>query len=238
MANDYFQFKQFLIRQDKCAMKVCTDSCVLGAAVDVAGAKRILDIGAGTGLLSLMVAQRAPEAHLEAVEIDPEAADQAQENISISPWADRIQLFPISLQELEASNPAPYEVIISNPPFFQASLKSADPGKNQAKHTETLSFFEIISFAQKYLTPSGRMHILLPPHEARVFEQEAHKAGLFTQSILWLEATPQGKLLRAIHSYTRHPVASIKESTLPVREKDHSYTAAFQELLQEYYLIF
>nr|WP_262890702.1 methyltransferase [Rufibacter sediminis] len=226
-----------MIRQDQCAMKVCTDSCVLGSAADVSGARRVLDIGAGTGLLSLMVAQRAPEAFLEAVEIDAAAARQAQENIAASPWADRIQLFSLSLQAFEATQPQPFEVIISNPPFFQASLKSADAAKNQAKHTETLSFTEILSFAHRFLTAEGRLHILLPPHEAKVFAQEAHQKGFFTNHILWLEATPQGKLLRAIHTYSRRP-STVTESVLAVREKDHAYTAAFRELLKDYYLIF
>ncbi|WP_345890339.1 tRNA1(Val) (adenine(37)-N6)-methyltransferase [Rufibacter aurantiacus] len=237
MANDYFRFKQFLIRQDQCAMKVCTDSCVLGAWADVTGAKRILDIGAGTGLLSLMVAQRAPEAQIEAVELEAAAARQAQENISGSPWADRVRLFPMGLQEFEATQPVPFDAIISNPPFFKASLKSSDAVKNQAKHTETLSFAEIVSFAQHFLTPEGKLHILLPPHEARVFEREAHQSGFFTNSILWLEATPHGKLLRAIHTYSRQPSAPA-EQVLAVREKDHSYTAPFRELLKDYYLIF
>ncbi|WP_207435636.1 methyltransferase [Sabulibacter ruber] len=237
MANDYFQFKQFLIRQDRCAMKVCTDSCVLGAYAQVAGAKRILDIGAGTGLLSLMVAQRAPEAHIEAVEIDPAAAAQAQENICLSPWADRVRLFPMSLQEFAQINPGQFDIIISNPPFFQASLKSSDAVKNQAKHTETLSFTEVISFSARFLSSEGKLHILLPPHEARVFEQEAHANGFYTNNILWLEATPGGKLLRTIHTYSRLR-STMSESTLAVREKDHTYTQAFRELLKDYYLIF
>ncbi|MGV3538835.1 MAG: tRNA1(Val) (adenine(37)-N6)-methyltransferase [Rufibacter sp.] len=238
MANSYFQFKQFLIRQDKCAMKVCTDSCVFGAYAEVESAKRILDIGAGTGLLSLMVAQRAPQAQIGAVEIDPAAALQAKENISASPWAERISLFPVSLQEFAATKPAPFDVIISNPPFFQASLKSADAAKNRAKHTETLSFQEIIGFAENFLQPNGLLHILLPPHEARVFGQQAHAAGFFPQKILWLEATPGGKLLRAIHTYRRSHRKLVIETSLAVREKDQTYTPQFRELLKDFYLIF
>ncbi|AMM50214.1 hypothetical protein TH61_02155 [Rufibacter sp. DG15C] len=238
MANDYFQFKQFLIKQDQCAMKVCTDSCVLGASVDVTDAKRILDIGAGTGLLSLMVAQRTPEGtQIEAVEIDQAAAQQAKSNIERSPWASRITSHAQSLQAFQETKPAPFDVIISNPPFFQASLKSADTAKNVAKHTETLSFTELLQFAQQFLAPDGKLHILLPPHEAKVLEKEAHQLGFHTQHILWLEATPGGKLLRAIHSYTKAP-APLTQSRLPVREKDNAYTATFQELLREYYLIF
>ncbi|KAA6435931.1 methyltransferase [Rufibacter glacialis] len=218
-------------------MKVCTDSCVLGAFADVQGARRILDIGAGTGLLSLMVAQRASQAQVEAVEIDANAASQAQENMAASPWANRVKLFPMGLQEFALTQPQAFDVIISNPPFFQASLKSADGAKNQAKHTGSLSFAEVVSFAQRYLAPEGKLHILLPPHEAGVFEREAQAAGFHTRQILWLEATPQGKLLRAIHTYTRQPSATTS-STLAVREKDGEYTLTFQELLREYYLIF
>jgi tRNA1Val (adenine37-N6)-methyltransferase len=237
VANDYFQFKQFLIKQDRCAMKVCTDSCVLGAYARVSGAQHILDIGAGTGLLSLMVAQRAPEAVIDAVEIDPDAAAQAEENISQSPWADRVRLFPVSLQQFAKTSPEPYDVILSNPPFFQASLKSPDAAKNKAKHTEALSFTEITAFAAQYLAPTGKLHILLPPHEARVFEREAQAAGFQTEKILWLEATPGGKLLRGIFTYSRE-AAVVTEQTLAVREKDHQYTSAFQNLLRAYYLIF
>lgn len=238
MPNPYFQFKQFLIRQDRCAMKVCTDSCVLGAVAEVAGADRILDIGAGTGLLSLMTAQRAPEAQIEAVEIDPAAATQAQENVNQSPWANRVKVHAVSLQEFAQNNPAPFDVILSNPPFFQASLKSHDSAKNKAKHTQTLSYTEIVSFAERFLHPDGKLHILLPPHEARVFEQEAQAAGFHTQQRFWLEATPQGKLLRGIFSYGRTPVIDVPETWLPVREKDHQYTPAFRELLRDFYLIF
>ncbi|MFC6997658.1 tRNA1(Val) (adenine(37)-N6)-methyltransferase [Rufibacter roseus] len=237
MANDYFQFKQFLIKQDRCAMKVCTDSCVLGAYADVAGARRILDIGAGTGLLSLMAAQRAPEAQIEAVEIEPDAAAQAQENFLASPWANRLKLHRQSLQEFVLQAPGLFDSIISNPPFFQASLKSTDVAKNTAKHTGTLTFKEIVAFAQKFLKPNGKLHILLPPHEAKVFEQEANTAGFFTNQVLNIEATPNGKLLRAIHSYSRQ-ASPLQTHWLPVREKDGSYTLPFQKLLQEFYLIF
>jgi tRNA1Val (adenine37-N6)-methyltransferase len=218
-------------------MKVCTDSCVLGAAADVSGAKRILDIGAGTGLLSLMVAQRSPDAQIEAVEIEAAAAKQAQQNIAASPWAHRMRLWPMALQEFAETQPTPFDAIICNPPFFQASLKSADTAKNRAKHTESLSFSEIISFAQRFLSLEGKLHILLPPHEANLFAQEAQQAGFYTESILWLEATPAGKRLRAIHTYSCQATIP-SESILAVREKDHTYTRAFQELLKEYYLIF
>lgn len=217
-------------------MKVCTDSCVLGAWAGVGSAKRILDIGAGTGLLSLMLAQRNKMACIEAVELDPAAATQAQENFNTSPWAQRLFLHPTSLQAFQKTNPTPFDAIISNPPFFQDSLKSADAVKNQAKHTGTLSFTEIVSFARQHLTATGTLHILLPPHEAKVFEQVA-AAGFFTSKILWLEATPDGKLLRAIHSYSRQESA-LEERRLAVREKDGTYTAAFRELLRDFYLIF
>ncbi len=218
-------------------MKVCTDSCVLGAWADVTNARRILDIGTGTGLLSLMLAQRAPQATIEAVELDLLAAQQAEQNFTNSAWNRRLKVHPISLKAFEKTNPALFDTIICNPPFFQASLKSLDAAKNQAKHTGTLSFAEVISFAQHFLTVDGTLHLLLPPHEAKIFEKDAEAAGFFTHKILWLEATPNGKLLRAIHSYSRQP-STLEIYHLAVREKDNTYTAAFKNLLQDYYLIF
>nr|WP_225986681.1 methyltransferase [Rufibacter sp. LB8] len=225
-----------MIRQDQCAMKVCTDSCVFGAYVPVAKAQRILDIGAGTGLLSLMVAQRAPHAKIKAVEIDAAAARQAQENVAQSPWPGRIEVLGTSLQEFAATQPAPFDTIICNPPFFQASLKSPNAARNTAKHTGQLSFGEILAFADRFLSAEGQLHILLPPHEANVFRQEAALHGFYPHDILWLEASPGGKLLRAIHAYARAKTEPT-EHTLAVKEQDHkTYTQPFQELLKPYYL--
>ncbi|MFD2248095.1 tRNA1(Val) (adenine(37)-N6)-methyltransferase [Pontibacter ruber] len=238
MANSYFQFKQFRVEQDKCAMKVCTDSCVFGAYVDVNSAKRILDIGAGTGLLSLMVAQRSG-ASIDAVEINPEAQEQAKENFSQSPWADRLMLYPMSLQEYAQETRAIYDVIFSNPPFFLSSLKSENAAKNTAKHTGDLLFEDILTFAQQHLTSQGKLYLLLPPAEAQHFSDLARNHNLYLIETLEVYTRVGGKCIRHIQSYSFAPATAPVVKQLFIREADAvTYTSEVKELLREYYLIF
>ncbi|MBC5993303.1 tRNA1(Val) (adenine(37)-N6)-methyltransferase [Pontibacter cellulosilyticus] len=238
MANSYFQFKQFRIEQDKCAMKVCTDSCLFGAVLDVAGAAHILDIGAGTGLLSLMVAQRS-QASIDAVEINPEAQQQAQENFSISPWAGRLKLHPESLQEFAAHKQQRYDIILSNPPFFISSLKSPDAAINAARHVEQVFFEEILRFAQQHLTSSGKLYLLLPPPEAILFQKLAQKYDLHLAHTLEVYTKVGGKCIRHIQTYTFDAVPAATVDQIAIREMDGvAYSPAFIELLKEYYLIF
>ncbi|MGV3502492.1 MAG: tRNA1(Val) (adenine(37)-N6)-methyltransferase [Adhaeribacter sp.] len=237
MANDYFQFKQFRIQQNQCAMKVCTDSCLLGAYARVEKAGYILDIGAGTGLLALMAAQRS-QAWITAVEIDAAAAAQAQENIAASPWATRVLLRQQSLQDFEESNTRLFDLILCNPPFYQASHKSPDPARNVAMHSHALSFAEIIRFCKRFLQREGLLYMLLPPAESRIFESLAAESGLFAREKLHIHTRTGGKHLRTIQVLGHQAPALVTESQLDIRQADHSYTEAFRELLREYYLIF
>ncbi|WP_299703850.1 methyltransferase [uncultured Pontibacter sp.] len=238
MPNSYFQFKQFRINQDLCAMKVCTDSCVFGAYVEVRQAKRILDIGTGTGLLTLMVAQRS-EAVVEAVEINPEAQLQAAQNFAESPWAERLHLHSMPLQEFAKTCTQQYDLILSNPPFFLASLKSDDAAKNTAKHTGDLLFEDILTFAQKHLTPEGKLYLLLPPVEANHFAELAKVHELYLAETLEVYTRTGGKCIRHVQTYTFEPTAQAVTKTLDIREEDSTtYTADFTALLRDYYLIF
>ncbi|MBD1397916.1 methyltransferase [Pontibacter sp. JH31] len=238
MPNTYFQFKQFRINQDQCAMKVCTDSCVFGAYVEVAQAKRILDIGTGTGLLALMVAQRS-EAVVEAVEINPEAQAQALQNFQESSWAERLKLHPMPLQEFAKTCAQQYDVILSNPPFFLASLKSDDAAKNSAKHTGDLLFEDILTFAQQHLSKEGKLYLLLPPAEAAHFGELAKANGLYLCDTLEVYTRTGGKCIRHIQTYTFRPTSAAKGHALDIREADGTtYTAHFTALLRDYYLIF
>ncbi len=236
MANTYFQFKQFRVEQDKCAMKVCTDSCVFGAYINVAGAKRVLDIGAGTGLLSLEVAQRT-EATIDAVEINPEAQVQATENFAASPWADRLTLHPKSLQQYAAQPQPGYDVIFSNPPFFLASLKSETAAKNTAKHTGDLFFEDILQFAQAHLSLQGHLYLLLPPAEALYFEKAATKFGLYLVETVAVYTSIGGKCIRHIQAFSKNPTEAPVTKQFCIRLEDNvTYTPEFVELLQPYYL--
>jgi tRNA1Val (adenine37-N6)-methyltransferase len=236
LANSYFQFKQFRVEQDKCAMKVCTDSCLFGAAVNVSKAERILDIGTGTGLLSLMVAQRM-DATIDAVEINLEAAAQASENFALSPWADRLHLHPVSLQEFAKFNQQHYDVILSNPPFFLASLKSGNAAKDSAKHTGDLFFEDILAFAQQHLTRQGKLYILLPPAEALHFAELATDHQLHLTETIEVYTYINGQCIRHIQTYSFVKSASPTTSKLHIREVDKvTYTSEFSELLKVYYL--
>jgi tRNA1Val (adenine37-N6)-methyltransferase len=237
VANDYFQFKQFRIHQDQCAMKVCTDSCVLGAWAPVAQAEAILDIGAGTGLLSLMAAQRSA-AHITAVEIDARAARQARENMAASPWADRIRVLNQSLQDFEKGNDQLFDLILCNPPFYKASHKSPDEARNVAMHSHELSFEEILHFCLRFLPPAGTLYMLLPPAESRQFESLAADHGLYSQAKLLVYTQTGGRHIRTIQAYGRQAPAIIAESYLDIRRPDNTYTEAFTTLLRDYYLIF
>ncbi|MGV3641770.1 MAG: tRNA1(Val) (adenine(37)-N6)-methyltransferase [Adhaeribacter sp.] len=237
MANDYFQFKQFRIGQQHCAMKVCTDSCLLGAYARVEPASHLLDIGAGTGLLALMAAQRS-EASITAIEIDARAAAQARENIAASPWAGRVQLLHQSLQDFEQNNARLFDLILCNPPFYQASHRSPDQARNVAMHSHELSFGEIIRFCKRFLQAEGSLYMLLPPAESRVFESLAAENGLFVQERLFIYTRTAGKHIRTIQVLGHQPAALEKESQLDIRQADNSYTEAFRELLRDYYLIF
>lgn len=239
MPNDYFQFKHFRIEQAACAMKVSTDACVLGAAAAVEGAARILDVGTGTGLLALMAAQRNPTARVEAVEIDAEAAAQASRNVAAAPWAARIRVHARSLAAYAATAPAPFDHILSNPPFFRRSLRSPDAQRSAARHAaaDTLSFAELASFAAAHLTAAGRLTVLLPPPEMQEFEQEAARVGLSPISRLVLHHRPGSKPLRHITAFG-FGAPPVTAAELTIHDADEGYSAAFRALLRDFYLAF
>lgn len=237
--NSHFQFKQFIIRQDRCAMKVCTDACVFGAWIDVEAAERILDIGAGTGLLSLMAAQRSSGAVIHAVEIDPDAAAQALENKELSPYGDRIKVVNTAIQEF-TTQPG-YDLIITNPPFFQGDLRSPNHRKNGAHHAEFLTFEELLQSVDRLLKPEGRWAVLLPPDESAQLADMALRKGWITVSELLLYHEFTRKPLRRMTTFARKTEnsESVFRSEIAIFEFDgKTHTVAFRKLLQDFYLNF
>jgi tRNA1Val (adenine37-N6)-methyltransferase len=238
LPNDYFQFQQFRIAQGDCAQKVSTDACILGAAADLGGATRILDLGTGTGLLALMAAQRAPAAIIEAIEIDLAAAAQAAANAAASPWADRIQVHPLSMAAYAAARPGLFSHIICNPPFFRRSLAPPDAARATARHEGegSLTFGDIIRFAGAHLGPGGTLTVLLPPPEMQQFEQEAAAGGLPVRARLVVQHRPGGRATRSISTFGRGEPVRLQTSSLVIQNTDNTYSTGFQALLGGFYL--
>lgn len=242
MGNSYFDFKQFSIRQDRCAMKVGTDGVLLGAwcrlassadSVDGSHTPRLLDVGAGTGLISLMLAQRYPEAEIDAVEIDAEAAAQCQENFDASPWSNRLHIHATSLQGFQTD--AQYDLIVSNPPFYNATLKPADEGRAVARHFDSLPTAEIIRFACAHLSPSGTLALIYPHQYETSLMTEFAKSGLSLTRLCDF-ITREGKpAKRRLIQFSRiaHP---IETESLIIRGIDNIYTPQYIALTEPFYL--
>ena len=232
-----FHFKQFSIEQDLCAMKVSLDACLFGAVCEVATAKRILDIGTGSGLLSLMLAQRC-NAQIDAVEIDADAYKQAILNFQNSPFNQRIKAHQSSIQNfVNAQKPHQYDTIICNPPFFTHQLASQNPKRHLARHNDALSFEDLAQSITHCLHPAGKTWLLLPPQEQQNFDKQANAHSLYLQThfkILARENTPS-KL--GIFVYSKSPSKLIEEQTISVYQADSTeYTQEFKGLLRDYYL--
>ena len=239
MANSFFRFKQFEIHQEACAMKVSTDACVLGAWAELDGASRLLDIGAGTGLLSLMAAQRNPNASVTAVEVDEAAYAQARDNCARSPFKGRIRAECASIQSFD---PLEYfDGIITNPPFYQADLRSPHAAKNRAHHASDLTLAELASHVDRLLRPEGCLNILLPVRESAYFRTQVLGAAWSRTRQLYLAHSPRKEPFRELSTYCRNSSSGdvASEQMLYIYEADGTtHTAAFRQLLADFYLAF
>jgi len=239
MPNNFFRFKQFIIHQQHCAMKVCTDACLFGAWVaNIITAKKlqsntVLDIGAGTGLLSLMLAQQSNNSIIHAIEIDIDAAKQAAANFAASPWQDQLHIFNISLQSFLSS--LPYDFVISNPPFFQNDLASPNAQRNVALHSHQLSLEELLSAIQVHLSVDGHFAVLLPYHRMQLFERLAQSTGFYLHQKTLVQQTPTHSFFRSMLLFGREQQAPV-QTTIIIKDDEGKYTNAFVALLKDYYL--
>lgn len=250
MANTYFQFKEFIVHQEHTAMKVCTDACLFGAwlAQDdkILKSNLIIDIGTGTGLLSLMLAQATSRNEnpciITAIEIEPNAAAEASSNFKLSPWQERLQLINDSIQNFThkqyIANTEKFDCVISNPPFFEADLHSPDQQKNVAAHSTALPWFELIRQVAQLVNQDGYYYVLVPALRAYTMQKLAAQTNLqLVEELLVFNAEKQ-KPFRVIQKFKMSPipVTNIKRSNFVIKDASNQYTENFIQLLAPYYL--
>jgi tRNA1Val (adenine37-N6)-methyltransferase len=242
MSNPFFQFKQFTIQQDRCAMKVTTDACLFGAwaAREVKSqnekAKNVLDIGTGTGLLSLMLAQKNPPLNIDAIEIDNGAYQQARENVAGSLYRDRINIINGDVKVLPF--PGKYDIIISNPPFYEREIKSLNEKKNMAHHHSGLLLQELINIIKSNLTPAGAFYLLLPFKRNEELKRIFLRQDLSITKLVFVKQS-------TVHDYFRIMIQgqfkNVQQTETVIDEisvwnDQKEYTYEFKELLKDYYL--
>lgn len=238
MPNTSFAFKQFTIKQDKCAMKVGTDAVLLGAWVLPNGSKRILDIGTGTGVIALMIAQKS-QAHIDAIDIDEDAVLQASQNVLGSKFSEQISVTKSSLQEYAKTNPQKYNLIITNPPYFEQSLKSTDEQRSHARHADVLPFEELLDGVLKLLDEKGKFCLILPTLEAEKFRALAEKRGLHLSKLLRVKSRiDKDSDKRHLMQFEIKPT-EFSETTIAIELSErHHYTDEYKELTKDYYINF
>jgi tRNA1Val (adenine37-N6)-methyltransferase len=219
-------------------MKVGTDAVLLGAWIQPQTAQRILDIGTGTGILAIMLAQKST-ALIDAIDIDVEALEQARENADFCKWRDRIQLTHASLQQFSKATTSRYDLIVSNPPYFIDSSKPPEEGRTLARHNDFLPFNELIEGVAKLLTPNGKFFVILPNKEAVILKELAEKQGLKLSKLLRVR-TKQDKATekRHIMQFEFNPTSFSEDSIVIEKEGRHEYTDEYKELTKDYYIHF
>lgn len=232
-----FTFKQFTIQQSNTAMKVGTDGVLLGAWTPICNTPQplLLDIGTGTGLIALMLAQRIPHAYIHAIEIDHDAYTQATENCLKSPFSSRITLHHTPLQSYETTEP--FHAIACNPPYFIDSLKSPDKSRTTARHTDSLSFTELLAHSQRLLTPEGNLSVILPTTEAAQLLALAPQYNFHPNRITHIHPTPNAPIKRQLINLIQstEPI-KIEENELTIEISRHQYTPEYIALTRDFYL--
>jgi tRNA1Val (adenine37-N6)-methyltransferase len=243
MANTYFQFKKFIVHQEHTSMKVCTDACLFGAwaiqkeALQKAGT--VLDIGTGTGLLSLMVAQKNDHGTITAVEIEPNAAKQASSNFALSDWKERLSVVNASIQDFALTN-VQYDCVISNPPFFETDLPSPDTNKNLAAHSVALPWEEFAQVVSRLLSNDGSFFVIIPSLRAYTMQKnmEANGLQLIEETTVYNKEKQLPFRTFLLFKKGSEKPTSIIRNTIFIKEPNNEYTNFFKSLLKDYYLQF
>jgi tRNA1Val (adenine37-N6)-methyltransferase len=232
-----FQFKQFAIQQDKTAMKVGTDGVLLGAWTPVAHHPyNVLDIGAGTGLISLMLAQRCGAEQIDGLEIDAAAHEECVENFEASPWGDRLFCYHASLDDFMEEWEEEYDLIVSNPPFYTEDYTSGDAQRDAARFTTSLPFQDLLEASGIILSENGVLAVIIPFKEEANFVALAQEEGLFPFKATRVKGTPESPVKRSLLAFSRHKTDSITTDELIIETARHQYTEAYIELTRDFYL--
>ncbi len=238
--ENIFHFKQFDVDQSGCGMKINTDGVLLGALAPAVSPGSVLDIGTGTGVIALMLAQRFGDAEIDAIEIDPEASVTAAKNFNRSAFNSRLRLFTGSFQSYYESPGdlfRQYDLIVSNPPFFLNSLKNPGRQKHTARHTDHSFFFDLVKFAVKFLNRKGKLCLILPADTAAVTVAFAGEEGLFPEDLISISSFPGMDTYRKIITFGFHR-EELSEKTLVIYEREKEYSGQYQEVLREFFTIF
>ncbi len=231
-----FHFKQFSLYQHYSPLKVGTDGVLLGAWIGLSQARRILDVGTGTGLIALMLAQRNPEAIVEAIELNASACMQARQNFEHSPYRDHLLLHYGSVQEFALHHKQEFDTLVCNPPFFEKHYLSKDEDRNQARHMGSLSLSDLLSAASLLLQDKGALSLILPADQCPDQEYFA-KSGFYPSRCTEVRSLHTKPVFRILLELKRHPVAC-KQDSLVIQNstRRHDYTAEFEDLVRDFYL--
>ena len=227
------------MHQEHTAMKVCTDACLFGAwaAADpsIQTAKNILDIGSGTGLLSLMLAQQSA-AHITAIEIEADAFKQTKANFELSPWKERLDVVHTSIQDYATTDKKQFDCIITNPPFYEQDLTSPDHTKNLASHSTALSWDDLVKSVATLLQENGTWYVLVPSLRAYTIQKIASNYGLYLSEECLMYNDAKHLTIRAMLKFVKQKEVAIQRNKITIKNGDQSYTAEFTNYLKEYYL--
>lgn len=231
-----FKFKKFTIEHDRCAMKIGTDSVLLGAWVDLSfKPDSVLDIGTGSGIIAVQIAQRCDADSIDAVEIDIDAYEQCVDNFENSPWADRLFCYHASAQEFADEIEESYDLIISNPPFYKEDYKTDIPSRDLARFSDALPFDHLIETVNKLLSKTGRFALIIPRKEESNFIQFALEKGLFPQRICRISGSKNSKEIRSMIEFTRQQSTPDIEQ-LCIEISRHVYTPEYKKIVEDFYL--
>jgi tRNA1Val (adenine37-N6)-methyltransferase len=232
-----FQFKQFSVDQDRCAMKIGTDGVLLGAWAPIENNPfSILDIGTGTGIIALMLSQRSNAQQIDALEIDDEAYEQATDNFENSPWSDRLFCFHAGLDEFIEEPEDEYDLIVSNPPFYTDDYKSDNSQRDLARFADAMPFEDLIETASMFLTENGIFAVIIPFKEEENFIALAEECELYPLKITRVKGTPTTEIKRSLLAFSRNKKNDFLIDELVIETARHIYTAEYIELTKDFYL--